>query len=221
MKKRIIPIAFLLSGMVSYAQVGIGVKEPDKSAILELQAKDKGLLIPKIALTGLFDTQSIYGNNPKEGLLVYNTTNNGDALLPGYYFWGIDYNDKENPNRPQWVKIGDNLSDKVNNKMMSYGIEDNAAGQKVFSITDAHGHTIDVPLIDLQLVATLEKSKTNKAAYVYTNEHGHEFVIDVLADVINHFGDIINNDQVVQNIVNKLKGKFGNVIFEGDKFYTV
>ncbi|MVX37319.1 hypothetical protein GOQ24_16095 [Myroides sp. LoEW2-1] len=75
MKKRIIPIALLLSGMVSYAQVGIGVKEPDKSAILELHAKDKGLLIPKIALVSLLDNNSIHGGNPKEGLLVFNTVN--------------------------------------------------------------------------------------------------------------------------------------------------
>ncbi|MDM1369891.1 hypothetical protein HX024_15985, partial [Myroides marinus] len=32
---------------------------------------------------------------------------------------------------------------------------------------------------------------------------------------------ITNNDEFVKNIINKLKGKYGNVIYEGGKFYTV
>uniref|UniRef100_UPI003D9C17FB hypothetical protein n=1 Tax=Myroides marinus TaxID=703342 RepID=UPI003D9C17FB len=32
---------------------------------------------------------------------------------------------------------------------------------------------------------------------------------------------ITNNNDFVKNIINKLKGKYGNVIYEGGKFYTV
>ena len=49
-----------------HAQVGIGTSTPDGSAALEIEATDKGLLIPRIA-----DPSTI--SNPAHGLILYNT----------------------------------------------------------------------------------------------------------------------------------------------------
>ena len=71
-------ITVVLVSTISKAQnsnVGIGTNTPDVSAILELQAVDKGILIPRT------DTSSVSG--PATGLLIFQTT---DTLF--YYFDG-------------------------------------------------------------------------------------------------------------------------------------
>src|SRR5437868_5786907 len=60
-------LLFLLFGKTSLAQVGIGTTAPDPSAQLEVKSASKGLLIPRVAVTGDVPT-------PAEGLLVYQTT---------------------------------------------------------------------------------------------------------------------------------------------------
>jgi hypothetical protein len=57
---------------------------PDPSAGLDVNFTDKGVLIPRIALTSTTSAGPI--SNPANSLLVYNTTNNPSAgLTPGYY----------------------------------------------------------------------------------------------------------------------------------------
>jgi len=60
------------------------VTTPDNSAMLDVQATDKGMLIPRVALTGATDNATIA--SPLTSLLVYNTATTTD-LAPGYYFW--------------------------------------------------------------------------------------------------------------------------------------
>ena len=72
----------LISGRV-YTQVGIGTVSPDPSAVLELYATDKGILIPRLTTS-----QRDLVNEPAQGLMIYNLTtgeiqvNNGTPLLP-------------------------------------------------------------------------------------------------------------------------------------------
>ena len=85
MKKRLLPIALLLGAISANAQVGIGTPMPNKSAELTIEATDRGVLIPHIALLGVTDTTTITNGN-LASLLVYNTTTN-ETLKPGYYYW--------------------------------------------------------------------------------------------------------------------------------------
>ncbi|NGZ90780.1 FISUMP domain-containing protein [Psychroflexus maritimus] len=65
-------LGVLLCSLTSLkAQVGIGTTNPDASAILELEATDKGFLPPRLS-TAERDAIS----NPAEGLMIYNTDNN-------------------------------------------------------------------------------------------------------------------------------------------------
>ena len=61
---------------------------PDNSAALDVDAANKGLLIPRIALTSSLDVTTI--PSPATSLLVYNTAVSGTApnqVVPGYYYW--------------------------------------------------------------------------------------------------------------------------------------
>jgi len=74
MKKNIIILSIIQFLLPAYmlAQVTIGSGNPaHESAILELQASDKGFLGPKVALTGKYDDTTI--PEPAPGLMVINT----------------------------------------------------------------------------------------------------------------------------------------------------
>ncbi|WP_353162137.1 hypothetical protein [Myroides odoratus] len=82
--KRIIFFAFLLgTGFVTRAQVGIGTPTPVNSAMLDVEAADKGILIPRVKLTTTGVFAPIEGTKT-ESLLVYNV---GTTLPTGFYFW--------------------------------------------------------------------------------------------------------------------------------------
>lgn len=85
MNKKILSASLLLLGLQSYSQVGIGTLSPNKSAQLEVAAKDKGILIPRVPLKSITDAVTISNGNV-ESLLVFNTNPSG-TLSRGYYYW--------------------------------------------------------------------------------------------------------------------------------------
>lgn len=67
----------------------------DASAILDVSAPDKGLLIPRVSLTSTTDVTTI--TSPATSLMVYNTNatmTNGNGT--GYYYW----------NGTKWISVG-------------------------------------------------------------------------------------------------------------------
>lgn len=54
------------------------------SSILDVSSTSKGILIPRVSLTGTGDATTIA--SPATSLLVYNTSSAG-GLTPGYYYW--------------------------------------------------------------------------------------------------------------------------------------
>ncbi len=85
-KKLILQFIFLFSlfSHLASAQVGIGTPNPDSSAMLQISAKDKGVLFPNIALGSLTDKLTI--PSPADGLMVWNTGTGGLAET-GFYYW--------------------------------------------------------------------------------------------------------------------------------------
>jgi uncharacterized protein (TIGR02145 family) len=73
---------FLIIGTAK-AQIGLGTSAPDASAILDVAATNKGIILPKMDTTA---RNAII--NPAKGLLIYNTTlacvetNTGDDIIP-------------------------------------------------------------------------------------------------------------------------------------------
>ena len=91
-KTLVILIVALFFIQESYAQ-NVGINStgniPDPSAMLDIVSSDKGLLIPRVALTGTSDATTITNGNVTS-LLVYNTATAGVApndVTPGYYYW--------------------------------------------------------------------------------------------------------------------------------------
>lgn len=84
---------FLVINIINAQQnVGIGTTNPHASALLELSANDKGLLIPRVTLTALNNSSPV--TSPAPGLLVFNTTTS--TLPSGFYYW----------NGTQWTMVG-------------------------------------------------------------------------------------------------------------------
>ncbi len=70
---------------------------PDASAMLDISATNKGVLIPRVALTSTTDATTIA--TPATSLLIYNTATAGTgatAVYPGYYYW----------DGSKWVALG-------------------------------------------------------------------------------------------------------------------
>ncbi len=69
--------------------VGIGTSVTNSSAVLHVDAVNKGVLLPKVALVSNKDQNTIA--NPAIGLLVYNT-GTGGLSIQGYVYWdGIEW----------------------------------------------------------------------------------------------------------------------------------
>lgn len=58
---------------------------PDASAALDVKSSDKGMLIPRVALTATSSNEPI-GAGVVASLMVYNTATVND-VVPGYYYW--------------------------------------------------------------------------------------------------------------------------------------
>lgn len=67
-----------------YAQVGIGTSSPAPSAMLDINAYNKGVLLPSVALVTITDKVTV--PSPADGLIVWN---NGNGILKdiGFYYW--------------------------------------------------------------------------------------------------------------------------------------
>ena len=60
----------MAASFTTFAQVGIGTTTPHASAVLDITASDKGLLLPRV--TSLDDITE----TPVNGLMIYDTTDN-------------------------------------------------------------------------------------------------------------------------------------------------
>jgi hypothetical protein len=81
--------------------VGINTTSPNSSALLDVTATNKGVLLPQVALTGTTDATTIV--TPATSLLVYNTGNAGTPpydVTKGYYY------NAGTPAFPNWVSVG-------------------------------------------------------------------------------------------------------------------
>jgi hypothetical protein len=122
--KRICTLSLILSlaWTVCLAQ-NIGINgtgaTPAASAILDVSAPDKGLLIPRVALSSTADVTTITG--PATSLLVYNTATVSN-VTPGFYYWNSSAWTRLNSN--DWSITGNAGTTPLNNYI---GTSDNQA----------------------------------------------------------------------------------------------
>lgn len=125
-KKITLLAALLGSAYFANAQVGIGTPTPHASAILDVTATDKGVLIPRVALKDT-KTQLLVAVTQAESLLVYNTATAND-VTPGFYYWVAA---KENPTvAAHWERV-------INQTQLNEVIESQADIAKIKDLLDA------------------------------------------------------------------------------------
>lgn len=93
MKRFIITTSLVfITFFVKAQQVGINTTTPDISAVLDIVATDKGLLLPRVSLLDVANTTSPI-NTPVNGLFVYNTnaTTTGGKGVGIYVFNGSSW----------------------------------------------------------------------------------------------------------------------------------
>jgi len=104
---RIVFFIFLLLPATIFSQVGIGTTSPDTSSMLEIQAANKGILIPRVAIADLNTAAPVTA--PVESLLVYNTT---IATGVGFHYWdGTKWTvlSGSSGNDGDWIVVGNNM----------------------------------------------------------------------------------------------------------------
>ena len=177
MKKRLLTAAFFVSAWGAYSQVGVGTLNPDASAQLDIVSTEKGVLLPRVGLKSVTDTETITKGNINS-LLVFNIAD-GNGVAPGYYYWYVD----------RWMRIVNEEEvirlDK-NTVNISLTVE---AGNLL--LKDSDGNTVTVPLSEINLPTTIVNN--NDGTYTYTNEAGVTAIIDVPAAVVNQFENIYND----------------------------
>ncbi|MGU3374931.1 hypothetical protein [Chryseobacterium sp. M5A1_1a] len=94
-------LLFFLFTISVYAQIGIGLSSPDRSAMLHVSSKDKGVLLPSIALTSITDNVTV--SFPADGLIVWNN-GSGNLQEAGFYYWF----------EAKWNKLSNNTGKTIN-----------------------------------------------------------------------------------------------------------
>ncbi len=229
MKKISLSVAFLIFGGVYFAnaQVGIGTPTPATSSQLDIVASDKGVLIPRVSLTGTTQFGPITGTEV-ESLLVYNKATAGDAaaiaagtnVTPGYYYWAankwnrvINAADLDNAIKPN---VGDVIYTEV-------------AGEWVFQYWDGTKYeTIKFDDIvkanesKTLLVTTTDKTKQYYISEIYlgANDAPAQGIVDSWTTVPAGVYQIEVVDGVVKNFQTILDGTT-TIVKPGGGNYTV
>lgn len=121
-------LLFLLTTLIccSIQAQNIGINAtgatPDASALLDIAASDKGLLIPRVTLTGTTDVTTI--TSAATSLLVYNSATVSD-VTPGYYYW----------NGTTWIRFLNTVGS--SNDWAITGNSGTTAGTNFIGTTDA------------------------------------------------------------------------------------
>ncbi len=89
--------------------------QPGANAILELESDNKGLLLPRVALTSLNNAAPLSAHTA--GMTVYNTAGTGD-VSPGFYY--NNGNEWVRINQPEPWKVQNSTNDAVSNNQDIY-----------------------------------------------------------------------------------------------------
>ena len=207
MKKKFLSVALLLSAMGAYSQVGIGTLTPNPSSQLDVVAKDKGILIPRVSLTSTTDMTTISNGNVNS-LLVFNTNTQND-VAPGYYYW---YEDK-------WLRIV-NTDDLVALDQNTKNVLLSVVGDELV-LQDSDNDTVTVPLSQINILTNLVDN--TDGTFTYTNEAGTAVTISIPANVINNIQTILGDTNVLNELIEVLGDTYvgGNVYYDGTQFTYV
>lgn len=95
--KRVLLLFFVFTLVqVAKAQQGFGTNNPAPSSVVDMTAANKGVLLPRVALTSTIVAAPVTA--PANSLTVFNTATAGD-VTPGYYYWSVA--------QTKWIRLSD------------------------------------------------------------------------------------------------------------------
>lgn len=121
-------VALFFLSFSAIAQEGFGTNSPAPSSVIDAVSNDKGVLLPRLALSSLIVAAPV--TSPADALTVYNTSTAGIApnnVTPGYYYWSTSLN--------RWVRLID-ATDSVSNDWKVTGNAGTTAGTNFLGTTD-------------------------------------------------------------------------------------
>ncbi|SDI37856.1 hypothetical protein [Chryseobacterium jejuense] len=164
-------IYFLLTMCLSvshYSQVGINTNaSPDVSAALHINSTNKGLLIPRVSLSGVTDITTI--KNPANGLLVFNLAdaNNGTPLNTND---DVVKNKLYSFSNGRWNAFvnGEELNQKINNILLNRLIalvNMNPSGNELSFVSSDLGNNIRRFIFDHKVTDKLNTFNTSTGEF--------------------------------------------------------
>lgn len=209
-------LLLLLLSISAYSQsVGIGTNTPNTSAKLHIEATNRGLLIPRVALVDITNGTTPV-NTPAISLLVYNTnaTVTGGAGT-GFYYWnGTVWTKLQDQIDHDWYEVGttiapDNINDNIYTQgNVGIGMAAPEEALVVHGITRLIGQTA-TDSADQRIVLEIGTNPiTNNAAAVGPDRH---FRIITETDVVSPARDFLIFEGLDANNINQ----DGGFIFRG------
>lgn len=131
MKKIFLYISGLIITSQLSAQTGIGTSSVDASAVLQVEATDKGILLPQVDLTSLTSSTTPV-TSPADGLLIYST----NATNKGFYMWSAA--------DAKWLKFYDRETIKTKiESIVNYSAVSTESASSSTWITGSASYTLD------------------------------------------------------------------------------
>lgn len=200
--KIIILMGLFLITSFSNAQVAVGNLQPNESAQMDIISSNKGLLIPRIALTNVNDATTIKNGNI-ESLLVYNTTSN-ESISAGYYYW---FNKK-------WVRLTTDLDlvDLKNTTNVSMNVNE---GKLI--VQDSDSNSVSILLSEINaadIVTTLTKNANH--TYTYSNEASVEVVIDPTQVKVSFADGIYTFTDALGTVLAEINANADHLVFNNN-----
>ncbi|WP_312300541.1 hypothetical protein [Chryseobacterium sp.] len=107
MKKIYMGICLALCSIFNYGQVGINTSTINDGVALQLEATDKGVLFPRVALVSRTLTSPLASTIPT-GTMVFNTATTGvfpNTITQGLHWWSAE--------EQQWTNINTNIENVI------------------------------------------------------------------------------------------------------------
>jgi hypothetical protein len=141
--RKLIYLLFILcfsNTLLSQNNVGIGTITPDASALLDVNASNKGILAPRVFLTNVTIPAPV--SAPATGLLIWNTNSavtGGSGI--GFYYWDVTQWQKLSTGSGGWALTGNsgtnqnvNFIGTTDNQPLNFRVNNIPAGKIDFNL---------------------------------------------------------------------------------------
>ncbi|MDM1046567.1 hypothetical protein HX004_17255, partial [Myroides sp. 1354] len=251
MIRKVIPLMALFATGFATAQVGIGTVTPTNSSQLDIVSDKKGVLFPRLTLKGERDKDPIVGDLV-ESLFVYNLGDD-NLPAGFYYWnkekWVRLLNSQSyvNTTNESFTLVNDRLiiTDSEGNTV-SMGVEEIATNAKfitevVNKLTGKYGNvyynTTESKFYYIKedgthQVITWEDLNTTNVSFTLVDDfltvtdlenRSVKLHVEDIAANLTFVKKLVDNSNFISELVNKLAGKYGNVVYNvtEKKFYHI